>query len=345
MRRAPYHRSGGMAEHRPFSPSPRRRALAHRAGLHAASPLVVGGLAAAAALVAVVATAGTLADRLGRAIAAACRGRALLAPETLATTVVATALPIAGAAAVAAVLAHLAQTRAAWLPRRRIPGAPALAAGAWPRTQSELGAFTSGVVVGAVTLAWLWWAAPRLAVVPELAALPALAGAAGLLAHLGAALVVAWLGFGALDAIARHAALGRALRMTSADKRNDDRLAGADPRWRARRAAIQRAPAPLAAVAGSSVVLVGDDLAVAIAWDPVHRPIPVRTARGRGPRATQLLGLARRHRIAIHRDPALAAALGEDDGPVPEHAWPRLAELIAAVRGRDRDRADRPKPR
>jgi type III secretion system FlhB-like substrate exporter len=49
-----------------------------------------------------------------------------------------------------------------------------------------------------------------------------------------------------------------------------------------------------------------------------------------------LLGLARRHRIAIHRDPALAAALAAGDGPVPEPMWPRLAEIIAAIRGRDR---------
>jgi flagellar biosynthesis protein FlhB len=84
------------------------------------------------------------------------------------------------------------------------------------------------------------------------------------------------------------------------------------------------------------VLVLGDGAAVAVAWDPVRRPIPVRTATGRGPRATQLLGLARRHRIAVHRDPALAAALVDGDGPVPEPHWPRLAEIVAGTRGRDR---------
>ncbi|MBA3821339.1 MAG: hypothetical protein H0X17_20820, partial [Deltaproteobacteria bacterium] len=42
-----------MAEHRPFPPSPRRRALARHTGLHAASALLVGGVALAATVVAI----------------------------------------------------------------------------------------------------------------------------------------------------------------------------------------------------------------------------------------------------------------------------------------------------
>jgi hypothetical protein len=42
--------------------------------------------------------------------------------------------------------------------------------------------------------------------------------------------------------------------------------------------------------------------------------------------------LARRQRFAIHRDAALAAALATDEGLIPETYWPRLAEIIAAVR-------------
>jgi len=67
-------------------------------------------------------------------------------------------------------------------------------------------------------------------------------------------------------------------------------------------------------------------------------PIPIRTATGRGPRARQLLGLARRDQLAIHRDPALAAALVAGDGPVPELHWPPLAHIVAAIAAR-RDRA------
>jgi flagellar biosynthesis protein FlhB len=332
-----------MAEHRPFSPSPRRRALARQAGLHAASPFVVGAAASAAALVALGATGGRIAHWLGAAIAAACRGHADLVPAAVPEAVLTTALPILGAAALGALIAHLAQTRAAWLPRRRIAGAPALDAGAVPRTRRAAAELAAAAVIGAAAFAWLWRTAPRLAVLVAIdpvgvtpAPAPLLAGAAALLAQLTAVLVIAWSALGVLDAVARHAAVAHALAMTSADKREDDRLAGTDPRWRARRAAARRGPTAATAVAGASVLVLGDGAAVAVAWDPVRRPIPIRTATGRGPRATQLLGLARRHRIAVHRDPALATALVDDDGPVPEPHWPRLAEIIAATRGQGR---------
>nr|MBA3458312.1 EscU/YscU/HrcU family type III secretion system export apparatus switch protein [Deltaproteobacteria bacterium] len=90
------------------------------------------------------------------------------------------------------------------------------------------------------------------------------------------------------------------------------------------------------AIAGSSALLLGNGVAVAIAWDPAHRPVPTATAIGRGAHATQLLGLARRHAIAVHRDHDLTAALATAVGALPEAAWPRLAEIIAATRGRRR---------
>ena len=79
-------------------------------------------------------------------------------------------------------------------------------------------------------------------------------------------------------------------------------------------------------------MILGDDLAVAIAWDATRRPIPTRVAVGRRARATQLVGLARRHRVAVHRDPALARALGDGEGPVPELRWRDLADVLVAVR-------------
>lgn len=324
-----------MAEHRPFPPSPRRRALARRAGLHAASPFVVGAAAAGAALGALAAVGHAVATRLGAALAAACRGQAVLTPAALPQTVIAVALPMLGGAATAAVIAQLVQTRAAWLPRRRLAGAPQPDAGPRARTRRTAGELAAAALVSGAAFAGLWTAAPRLATLAFAPAASLLPGAAALGSRIAGAVLAAWIVAGALDAIARHAALGRALAMTSADKREDDRLTGADPRWRSRRAQLARS-GPRDAVAGASVVVLGDDAAVAIAWDPAHRPIPVRTVTGRGPRATQLLGLARRHRIAVHRDPALAAALVDGEGPIPELHWPRLAAIVAAIRGRDR---------
>jgi len=317
--------------------------------LHAASPYVVGASAGTALLVALGALGEALAHRLGAALAAACRGHAVLTAAALPEIVLAIVLPIAGAAAIAALIAHLAQTRAVWLPRRRIADAPAPESGPLPRVRRAAGELAAAVVIGGVAFAWLWWAAPRIAGLvtldpvappaPSPAASRLLAGTAALLARLAVLLTVAWGALGLCDALVRRAALARALAMTAAEKQEDDRLAEADPRWRARRAAIQRGPSASEAVAGAALVLLGDDAAVAIAWDPVRRPIPIRTAAGRGPRQAQLLGLARRHRIPVHRDPALAAALVDGEGPVPERHWPRLAEIVAATRGRDRDRA------
>jgi len=315
-----------MADHRPFPTSARRRALARSAGLTAASPVVVGALAWIGALVAILVFGRAIAARLGAWVAAACSGAPEPALGSLATEVLALALPVLAAVAIAALLAHVVQTRGFWLPRRSVRGAPALDSS---RTRHASLGIVGAIAMGAVTLAWLWAVAPRLAMLmqnPGAAALM-LAGFLGTLAAV-------WVALGALDALLRHADLARSLRMTSAEKREDERLSGADPRWRARRAEAARGPGIRDAVAGASVVLLADGIAVAIAWDPVRRPIPVRTAVGQGARATQILGLARRHGIAAHRDPELATALAGGDGPVPEARWARLAEIVAATRAR-----------
>ncbi len=341
-----------MTEHRPFPPSPRRRALARRAGVHAASPIVVGGVACAAVLVAAWGLAAASSARLGRWIETASRGDATLAPGMLAHAVLELALPVIGAAAIAAVIAHLAQTRAVWLPRRALAGAPAPDRGAGARVRSAAFELLAAVTIGALVLGWLWFVAPRLARLPSIATLPTstfsastfsaptfsalLVGATSLVASALAAVAIAWVTIGIGDALLRHREVAGALQMSAQDKREDDRLAGADPRWRSYRGRLARGGTDLAtAVAGSTVLVLGDDVAVAIAWHAVRRPVPVRTAAGHGARATQLLGLARRHRIAAHRDPVLAAALARDhagDGPIAERHWPRLAEIVAALR-------------
>lgn len=322
-----------MADHRPFPPSARRRALARAAGLSPASAIVVGAVAWIGALVALLVFGRAIALRLGAWVATACSsadgrgsGPAGAAPHgygSLVTDMLGLALPILVAAALAALIAHLAQTRGFWLPRRSVRGAPALDTS---RTQHAALGVVGAIAIGVVTLAWLWAVAPRLA---RLVQDPG-AGALILAGFLGT-LAAVWIGIGALDALVRHAELARSLRMTAAEKREDERLSRADPRWRARRAEAARGPSVRDAVAGASVVLLGNGVAVAVAWDPVRRPVPVRTAKGRDARATQILGLARRHGIAVHRDPELALALAEGDGPVPEARWPRLAEIVAAT--------------
>jgi flagellar biosynthesis protein FlhB len=347
-----------MTERRPFPPSPRRLALARQAGLSPASPLVVGAAACIGALLATVFLARAAAELVGGWISAACRAAdgARLAADTahaagasqlatdstygalgvadLASRVLELAVPLLVAAAVVAFVAHLAQTRTLWLPRRRVPSAPVVEPARFQRGVFEI---VAAIIIGVVVFGWLWTTAPQLANLFVLdRALPAVGSA---IASLVVALAIAWVALGMLDALLRHVALSRALAMTIAEKREDDRIAAADPRWRARRAALARDPVPSHAVARAALVLLGDDIAVAIAWDPRYQPVPVRTITGRRARATQLLGLARRHRIAVHRDAQLASALVDGDGPVPEALWARLAEIVAAAQavhtGRD----------
>lgn len=321
-----------MSERRPFPPSPRRLALARQSGLTAASPLIGGALACGAAITAVVMLARAAAQQISSWIASACDASAHdspLALERVPSAVLQLALPLLGAAAVAATLAQVAQTRALWLPRRRIPGAPGLPRPGVGRAAFEL---ASAAVIGGVAFGWLWLTAPRLAALLDMPQMASGVGAA--LASLVISLAIAWLVLGVFDALIRQAQLVGALAMTPQEKREDERLAAADPRWARQRRSLMREPSVGPAVARAAVVVLGDDVAVAIAFDPTREPVPTRTATGKRARATQLVALARRHRIAVHRDAELAAALVGAEGPVPEAHWARLAEIVAAVRAR-----------
>jgi len=336
---------------KPFPPSARRLALARQAGLTAASPVLIAGIAAAAVAIAMAVGAGW--SKLGQAIASACTfggtasGTGLgvpgatdslsIAAAQLPHAILSIAAPIVIAAALAALLAHLAQTRALWLPRRRIDQAPALDRGPSARTRSAAFDLLAVAIAGAAAFGWLWVMAPRLARLVELEPRAMLVAFGALGASLIATIACMWIAIGVADAFARHLELANALAMTTAEKREDDRLAAADPRWARQRAlaagdATSEGVALSNAVAGCAVVILGDDLAVAIAWDATRRPIPTRVAVGRRARATQLVGLARRHRVAVHRDPALARALGDGEGPVPEARWRDLADVLVAVR-------------
>lgn len=322
-----------MSETRPFPPTPRRLALARQAGLSAASPLLVGGFACGAAIAATLMIAARAANVLGATIvdatnrAASPDADALPSSAAITHDILGFTLPVLVAIAVVAVVAHLAQTRTLWFPRRRIDNAPGVPRAPGTRTLFEL---VSAAAVGGTTFGWLWLVAPRLAV---------LVGDRGLLASVGSVLAafivtlaIAWVVIGVADALVRHAQLAHALRMTAQEKREDERLSAADPRWARQRRALLREPIAAPAIARSTVLVVGDDITVAIAWDPTRQPVPWRTAVGRRARATQLLALARRQRLPVHRDPELAAALVDAEGAVPESHWPRLAEIVAAVR-------------
>ncbi len=132
-----------MAELRPFPPSARRRALARAAGLTAVSPLLVGGVACAAAMLAIAVLGRALVARLGAWLAAVVAAEAAaLAPGAAARAVLTLGLPALATIGLAALAAHVIQTRAPWLPRRHVPGAhgcrrraPPARASSWQRSR------------------------------------------------------------------------------------------------------------------------------------------------------------------------------------------------------------------
>ncbi len=330
---------------RQFPPSARRLALARRAGLSAASPVIVGGLVLATAAIGLAISLGAThnaAARLATAIADACAGRTSLdaiasthdlpgaisgLARELAMSVLAIGAPILAAVAAVAIAGQVAQTRAVWLPRRRIDGAPSLDNGAGARTRRTAVELVFAAMVAAVMFGWLWLMAPRFAALLELGLHDLLAAAGALLLGALAAIAIAYLALGIIDALSRHLALARSLAMTAAEKREDDRLAAADPRWARQRSALARP-----SLEGATLLVLGDDVAVAIAWDARRRPVPTRIAIGRRAYATQLIGLARRHGLPVHRDATLAASLAGAEGPVPAADWRALATVIAALR-------------
>lgn len=81
--------------------------------------------------------------------------------------------------------------------------------------------------------------------------------------------------------------------------------------------------------------------AVALRYVPGEDRLPDITARGRGAIAAQILQLAARHDIPVHRDEALASILTRlDPGmPIPAAAFAAVAEILAFLYRIDRDEA------
>ena len=322
-----------MSGDRPLPPSPRRLAEARRAGRVPWSPALVGGAALAggalalavassggafAAMLADGARAAALADPIARARAAS--------PAAIAGEVAVLLAPVALVAAALALAAHLAQTRALWLPRRAGPRLPA----ASPRRAATfLVALARGVALAAIAGAVIAGAAPLLA--RHTGAPVALTGALALtlaivvVAHLAAGAIA----LGALDWLERVRRHRADLAMSARDARDERRETEADPRWRRLRG---RAAADDDAVRAALVVIVSDDAAAALAWHPRWQPVPRVTTAARGRAALALAALARRHAVPLHRDAALAPALAALAGrAVPDRLHPAVARVVVAV--------------
>jgi flagellar biosynthesis protein FlhB len=325
-----------MADDRSIAPSPRRLALARRAGFIPRSALLVGAAAWAGAVLGLVIVARRGADAIDAAIRAGADAAAAPSPDLASVSaagvvgaIVGLLAPLAVGAACGALALHLAQTRALALPRRDVPGAPRAARGLDRRGADAGLRGARAVLVGGTAVVWLWARRADLVDVAALAPAAGLAAAGALavsaLAHLAAALLVA----GALDLgveVLRHRA---DVKMTRVEAADDARAAGVDPRWRRERTRGE----PDAAIKTARLVVTGDGAVAAVRYHPRVWPRPTVVAAGRGLDGTRVLELARRHRVAIAHAPRVARALaGARSGDaIPDAVTAELAELVAAT--------------
>jgi flagellar biosynthesis protein FlhB len=350
--------------------SPRRLALARKAGAVAHAPSLTTAAAWAGALAALVALAPSLLGALGSALRrgllvasepvlagpappAGLQGGAMPSLVSSMThslgAALMTALPVLIAGAAAALFAHVAQTRALWIPRRQVKGAPQLPGGFGARAAGGLWAAVRGAALAAVGLGWLMAAAPSIAAGMQLEDGRLLPASAALMAGAALALVATWIGLGVLELIGRAWQLAQAAKMTPAELREEQRSAGgasrswAEQRRRSGAKAVPKgtrtaagtlslAARDLSDLEGAWLLLAGDEVCAAVAWHPRRMPVPrvIAVRRGRG--VESLLALARRRSLPIRRAPELAQRLAEaGPGVVPEASWRELAALVASA--------------
>lgn len=322
--------------------SPRRRALATQAGVIPHSTTLTSAASWAAALAVLLASGPRLVEQLGIALRAALASdrapslRQLFdhtLDHTLAhaiATVVAVMMPALIAMAAATLVVHVAQTRKLWMPVRQVRGAPTAPRGARARASGALWATVRGIALAGVGAGWLIAALPTLAVSLEVADLALWSAAPALLASAALWLVVTWCGLGVLELLGRSWILAQAAQMTKAEVREEARSAGGAVRaWSTTRRRTDAHP-QRTDLGDTTIIVVGDELAVAVAWDRVRRPSPAVTAVRRGREVGALLALARRDSVPIRRQPELAQRLaGSAGAAVPRTEWAALAAVVA----------------
>jgi flagellar biosynthesis protein FlhB len=330
------------SEQKTEPPSPRRLRRARREGDHPLSPRAIGfGALGLGLLVAPLAIA-ALADSARELLMVALRPGATPDAQSLAWQVGKLVTPVLGLAAAGALLVGMAQTGGAisakplrWNAGRLSPFASTTD---WT-DRFVLGAIATLAAVASLGVGWL--------VLRDLA--PALAssvgdGDASLRWALESMRRLAWsfLGVSLLtagaDAVARHAAWRRRLRMSRDEVRRERREAEGDPDLRQARREIHRelAAAPTAReLARTALLIIAEPrLAVGLAYDPGRDRAPRVTVHGAGPAALILEAQAPSFGVPIERDTALGRALASVpvDQEVPASLYPEIARALRRAR-------------
>ena len=311
-------------------PTPRRRALARSAGRVLTSPAATAGLALGLGTIAMLVVVGGSADALVAStraqLASAGDGdaaTAAAAAQTLPRSVLALVAPIAIAAAVGAIAGSAVLARGLWIPIRTVRGAPS--AGAEPTTaggralEAVIGLVRTGLlfaVAGAVVIARL----PVIAAATDRGAALVMTATSAL-----ATVAIAAVAVSVLEVAGRWLRLERSLAMTDRERRDEVRDTSGDPA--ARRARRDRERSDRTLVAHARVVVVGDELAIAIGWQPGLAPRIV--ARGRRLDARRIVAAARASQVPIVADAALAERLS--GGAIAAETLAPIAALLAAA--------------
>ena len=319
-------------------PSPRRQRRARREGDHPLSPRAIGFGALGLGLLVTPLAVAALGDSARELLLDALRPGESPDPVVLAWRVGKLVAPVLGLAAAGALLVGMAQTGGAvsakplrWNAQRLSPFGSAID---WT-DRFVLGAIATLAAAASLGVGWL--------VLRDLA--PALAGSVGdgdaslrlalermrrlAWCFLGVSLLVA-----GVDAVARHTAWRRRLRMSRDEVRRERREAEGDPDLRQARREIHRE----LAAAGTArelarttlLVLAEPRLAVGLAYDKGRDRAPRVTVHGAGASALILEAMAPSFGVPIERDTALGRALASVpvDHEVPASTYADIARAL-----------------
>jgi len=178
----------------------------------------------------------------------------------------------------------------------------------------------------------------RIAALPYMSALQALREGGLIVLNLALRIAAALLMLGILDCMYQRWRLGRNLRMTRQQIKDELKQAEGDPETRRRRIHAQQ-PSGLhrlpASVSKADVVLVDDErIAIALAFDESTMAAPKVVGKGVSKRAQRIRALAMQHNIPIIERQSLARALykrADIDREIQTEHYKDMAEVLACA--------------
>jgi flagellar biosynthetic protein FlhB len=285
-------------------------------------------------------------DALGNLAAATAEGDAPAVRLRAAfRAALAASLPVVAIPALAAAAASVAQVGFLWAwpavapdPARLDPAA-GLGRIFSSRALLRAGAALAKVAaVAAVAGLTLWAERERVAALGARSAEELARAWSGATAVLALRAGLALLALGLADYAVARWLYERDLRMSRAERLEEQRRTEGDPRVKERRRALRRgfvaAAAPQGTLEGAAVLVVEPDrAAVALRYDPERDPAPVVAARATGRAAERLREAALEADVpVVERGVARTLCRKVEVGrPIPEGAFPEVAEILAFI--------------